>query len=80
MIPSPEPESLFSSSMATVRSTAASPVTSATLNSRLPLSASPWVKFEIVDAEGLSAVNQRARDEFVEAEGFADALPLGDGI
>ena len=35
---------------------------------------------EIVDAEGLSAVNQRARDEFVEAEGFADALPLGDGI
>jgi len=35
---------------------------------------------EIVDAEGLSAVRQRDRDDFVEAEGFADALPLGDGI
>lgn len=35
---------------------------------------------EIVNGEGLAAVRQRARDEFVEAEGFADALPLGDGI
>lgn len=35
---------------------------------------------ELVDADGLSAVRQRARDEFAEAEGFADALPLGDGF
>ena len=35
---------------------------------------------EIVHAEALSDVRQRARDEFVEAEGFADALPFGDGI
>ncbi|HCQ64019.1 MAG TPA: DUF898 domain-containing protein [Rhodobacteraceae bacterium] len=35
---------------------------------------------EIVNGEGLSAVRQRDRDDFVEAEGFADALPLGDGI
>ena len=35
---------------------------------------------EIVDVEGLSDVQQRDRDEFAEAEGFADALPLGDGI
>ncbi len=35
---------------------------------------------EIIDAEGLTAVGQRDRDDFVEAEGFADALPLGDGI
>jgi len=34
----------------------------------------------ITGAEGLGAVHQRARDEFAEAEGFADALPLGDGI
>ncbi len=35
---------------------------------------------EIVNVHGLSAIRQRDRDEFVEAEGFADALPLGDGI
>ena len=35
---------------------------------------------EIVDIDGLNDVGQRARDEFAEAEGFADALPLGDGI
>ncbi len=35
---------------------------------------------EIVNAEALAEVRQRARDEFAEAEGFADALPLGDGI
>lgn len=35
---------------------------------------------EIVNPDGLAGVRQRARDEFVEAEGFADALPLGDGI
>lgn len=35
---------------------------------------------EIVNPDALNAVRQRPRDEFVEAEGFADALPLGDGI
>lgn len=35
---------------------------------------------EIVNVHGLSAIRQRDRDEFAEAEGFADALPLGDGI
>ncbi|MBV7408485.1 DUF898 family protein [Maritimibacter sp. DP1N21-5] len=35
---------------------------------------------EIVNPEALRAVRQRARDEFAEAEGFADALPLGDAF
>ncbi|GGD24116.1 DUF898 domain-containing protein [Sinisalibacter lacisalsi] len=35
---------------------------------------------EIVNPDALNAVRQRPRDEFAEAEGFADALPLGDGI
>ena len=35
---------------------------------------------EIVNPEALLAVRQRARDEFAEAEGFADALPLGDAF
>ncbi|GKY88527.1 DUF898 family protein [Sinisalibacter aestuarii] len=35
---------------------------------------------EIVNPDALAGIRQRARDEFVEAEGFADALPLGDGI
>lgn len=34
----------------------------------------------IVNPEGLRDIRQRPRDEFAEAEGFADALPLGDGI
>jgi len=34
----------------------------------------------ITGAEGLAGVKQRERDEFAEAEGFADALPLGGGI
>jgi uncharacterized membrane protein YjgN (DUF898 family) len=35
---------------------------------------------EIVNPDTLVSIRQRARDEFAEAEGFADALPLGDGI
>ncbi len=35
---------------------------------------------EIVNPDALLDIRQRARDEFAEAEGFADALPLGDGI
>lgn len=35
---------------------------------------------EVVNAAGLNDVGQRARDEFAEAEGFADALPLGEGM
>jgi hypothetical protein len=35
---------------------------------------------EVTGVEGLAAVRQRPRDEFVEAEGFADALPLGGGL
>lgn len=35
---------------------------------------------EIVNATGLHEVGQRDRDEFAEAEGFADALPLGEGM
>jgi uncharacterized membrane protein YjgN (DUF898 family) len=35
---------------------------------------------EIVNPDALNAIRQRPRDEFAEAEGFADALPLGDGI
>jgi len=35
---------------------------------------------EIVNPEALNNIRQRARDEFAEAEGFADALPLGDGF
>jgi len=35
---------------------------------------------EIVNPDALNGIRQRARDEFAEAEGFADALPLGDGI
>jgi len=35
---------------------------------------------EIVNPDALLAIRQRPRDEFAEAEGFADALPLGDGI
>ena len=35
---------------------------------------------EITGEEGLAAVRQRSRDAFAEAEGFADALPLGGGI
>ncbi len=46
----------------------------------LPISRHFAETTEIVEADGLNAVRQRARDEFTEAEGFADALPLGDGI
>lgn len=35
---------------------------------------------EVVNPDALVSIRQRARDEFAEAEGFADALPLGDGI
>lgn len=35
---------------------------------------------EIVNPDALNGIKQRPRDEFAEAEGFADALPLGDGI
>jgi uncharacterized membrane protein YjgN (DUF898 family) len=35
---------------------------------------------EIVNPAALNAVRQRSRDEFAEAEGFADALPLGDAF
>jgi len=35
---------------------------------------------EIVNPDALTGIRQRPRDEFAEAEGFADALPLGDGI
>ena len=35
---------------------------------------------EIVNPQSLLTVRQRARDEFAEAEGFADALPLGDAF
>lgn len=35
---------------------------------------------EVVNPAGLTAIHQRARDEFAEAEGFADALPLGDAF
>jgi uncharacterized membrane protein YjgN (DUF898 family) len=35
---------------------------------------------EIVNPDALTFIRQRPRDEFAEAEGFADALPLGDGI
>ena len=35
---------------------------------------------EVTGAYGLGAVNQRARDEFQEAEGFAEALDLGAAI
>ncbi len=35
---------------------------------------------EVVNPDALNAIRQRPRDEFAEAEGFADALPLGDGI
>lgn len=35
---------------------------------------------EIVNPDALVDIRQRPRDEFAEAEGFADALPLGDGI
>lgn len=35
---------------------------------------------EIVNPAAVNAVRQRARDEFAEAEGFADALPLGDAF
>ncbi|MEJ2019492.1 MAG: DUF898 domain-containing protein, partial [Maritimibacter sp.] len=34
----------------------------------------------LVNTHALPAIGQRDRDEFAEAEGFADALPLGDGI
>ncbi|MAM63769.1 DUF898 family protein [Maritimibacter sp. UBA3975] len=35
---------------------------------------------EVVNPGALMAVRQRDRDEFAEAEGFADALPLGDAF
>lgn len=35
---------------------------------------------EILNPGALARVRQRARDEFAEAEGFADALPLGGGF
>jgi uncharacterized membrane protein YjgN (DUF898 family) len=35
---------------------------------------------QLVDATGLAQISQRARDEFAEAEGFAEALDLGAAI
>ena len=35
---------------------------------------------EIENPQALLDIKQRARDEFAEAEGFADALPLGDAF
>ncbi|EAQ13139.1 uncharacterized protein DUF898 [Maritimibacter alkaliphilus HTCC2654] len=35
---------------------------------------------EIENPQALLGIKQRARDEFAEAEGFADALPLGDAF
>lgn len=46
----------------------------------LPLARHFAETLEIVGAEGLAEVGQRDRDEFAEAEGFADALPLGGGL
>ncbi|MGH1370323.1 MAG: DUF898 family protein [Maritimibacter sp.] len=34
----------------------------------------------IIEPAGLNTIRQRDRDEFAEAEGFADALPLGEGM
>ena len=38
------------------------------------------VTLGLVNVAGLAQVSQRARDEFTEAEGFAEALDLGAAI
>jgi len=45
-----------------------------------PLMRHMALTFSLVDVAGLSLVSQRARDEFAEAEGFAEALDLGAAI
>lgn len=46
----------------------------------LPLARHYVETLKITSAEGLPSVRQRDRDEFTEAEGFADALDLGAAI
>lgn len=46
----------------------------------LPLTQHFAETLEIENPAALSGIRQRARDEFAEAEGFADALPLGDAF
>jgi uncharacterized membrane protein YjgN (DUF898 family) len=46
----------------------------------LPLARHYVETLKITGAEGLSSVRQRERDEFTEAEGFAEALDLGAAI
>ncbi|WP_439655567.1 DUF898 family protein [Sulfitobacter aquimarinus] len=45
-----------------------------------PLMRHMAITLSLVDVAGFSTVSQRARDEFAEAEGFAEALDLGAAI
>jgi len=47
---------------------------------KMPLARHFTETIEIVNAHALSGIGQRARDEFAEAEGFADALDVGAAI
>lgn len=45
-----------------------------------PLMRHMAITTQLHDLEGLAQISQRARDEFAEAEGFAEALDLGAAI
>jgi hypothetical protein len=45
-----------------------------------PLMRHMTITLSLLNVAGLAQVSQRARDEFAEAEGFAEALDLGAAI